>query len=212
MKKGVSSSLYDPRRCETDIKKISDFQTNIIQKYKRIGFVHAIDLNLLAKSKTQYLHFFIVSALAHQLLPLESHITVIRNTEHAEQNSYSQHDSIQLSLSFLSDEIASTDWGFITYREVIFFNSIKVEENACFDIEQKTILQSNSSVWFNLRRNRIFSSNAQLLEKTFETLADEFLKPEMEKKLPKVVKDALKYGKLYESTARQNIRQYLNLC
>ena len=32
IKKGVSSTLYDPRRCETDIKKISDFQTKIIQK------------------------------------------------------------------------------------------------------------------------------------------------------------------------------------
>ena len=38
----------------------------------------------------------------------------------------------------------------MTYREIIFFESIIVEENDCFDIEQKTILQSNSSVWFNL--------------------------------------------------------------
>ena len=70
----------------------------------------------------------------------------------------------------------------------MFFDSIKVEENHCFDDEQKTILQSNPSVWFNLR---------------------EFLKPEMEKKLPKVLKGALKHGKLYECTARQNYTQYL---
>ena len=79
-------------------------------------------------------------------------------------------------------------------------------------IEQKTILQNNSSVWFNSRRNRIISSNAQkilICNKNFQTLADEFLKPEMEQKLPKVVKDALKHGKLHEPTARENYTQYL---
>ena len=70
-----------------------------------------------------------------------------------------------------------------------------LEENDCFEIEQKTILHSNSSVWFNSRRNRITSSNAQKIlirNKNFQTLAGEFLKPEMKQKLPKVVKDALK--------------------
>ena len=79
-------------------------------------------------------------------------------------------------------------------------------------IEQKTILQNNSSVWCNSRRNRIISSNAQkilICNKNFQTLADEFLKPEMEQKLPKVVKDALKHGKLHEPTARENYTQYL---
>ena len=79
-------------------------------------------------------------------------------------------------------------------------------------IEQKTILQNNSSVWFNSRRNRIISSNAQkilICNKNFQTLAGEFLKPEMEQKLPKVVKDALKHGKLHEPTARENYTQYL---
>ena len=107
----------------------------------------------MAKSKTQYGDFVIGSTLSHQLLPLESHITVITNIEHDQQNSYSQHDYIQLPLSFLSDEIAPTDSGFITYCEIMLLDSIKAEENDCFDIEQKTILQSNSSVWFNLRRN-----------------------------------------------------------
>ena len=72
--------------------------------------------------------------LSHQLLPLESHLDI----EHAQQNSYSQHDYIQLRLSFLSDEITPTDWGFITYREIMFLDSIK----DCFEIEQKTILQN----------------------------------------------------------------------
>ena len=50
-KKGVSSTLYDPRQCETKIHKISDFQTKNIEKDERIGFAHAIDLNLVAKIK-----------------------------------------------------------------------------------------------------------------------------------------------------------------
>ena len=72
--------------------------------------------------------------LSHQLPPLKSHLDI----EHAQQNSYSQYDYIQLPLSFLSDEIAPTDWGFITYCEIMFLDSIK----DCFEIEQKTILQS----------------------------------------------------------------------
>ena len=71
------------------------------------------------------------------------------------------------------------------------------------DFEQKPILQSNSSVWFNLWRNLL------IRKKNFETLVDEFLKPEMEKKLPKVVKDSLKHGKLHEPIGRQNYIQYL---
>ena len=93
------------------------------------------------------------------MLPVESHITANTNNEHVQQTSYSQHDYIQLPLSFLSDEIAPTDWDFITHCEIMFLDSIKAEGNGCFDIEQKSILQSNSSVWFNLRRDRITSSN-----------------------------------------------------
>ena len=94
-KKGVSSTLYDRRRSETNILKISDFQTKLKQKDKRIGFAHAIDLNLVVTSKTQYGDFVIGSTLSHQLLSLESHITVITNFEHDQQNSYSQHDYIK---------------------------------------------------------------------------------------------------------------------
>ena len=76
---------------------------------------------------------------------------------------------------------------------MVFLDSIKVEENDCLAIEQNTILQSNSSAWFNLRRNWITSSNAHKIlirKKNFDTLANEFLKPEMEKKFPKGVKHA----------------------
>ena len=183
-----------------------------MQKDKRIGFAHAIDLNLVAKSKAKCGDFVIGSTLSHQLLPLESHITVITNIEHDQQNTNSQHDYIHIPLSFLSDEIAPIDWGFKTYRGIMFLDSIKVEENDYFEIEQKIILQSNSSAWFNLRKNQITSSNAHKIlirKKNFDTLADEFFKPEMEKKLPKVVKDALKHGKLHEPTAGENYNQYL---
>ena len=57
-----------------------------MQKDKRIRFAHAIDLNLVAKSKTQYGGFVTGSTLSHQLLTLESHITVITNIEHDLQN------------------------------------------------------------------------------------------------------------------------------
>ena len=89
-------------------KKVSDFQTKLIQKDKRIGFAQAIDLNLVTKSKTQHGDFAIGSILSHQFLPLESHIAVITNIEHVQQNGYSQHDYIQLPLSFLSSEIKLT--------------------------------------------------------------------------------------------------------
>ena len=69
-------------------------------------------------------------------------------------------------MPFLPDEIAPTDWAFMTYREIMYLDSIKVEENECFEIEQKTVLQSNSSVWFNLRRNRITSRKSLFLKKT----------------------------------------------
>ena len=127
-KKGVSSAFYDPRRCETNIHKISDFQTKRIEKDESIGFAHAIYLNLVTKSKTQYGDFIIGSTSSHQLLPLESNITVIMNIEYV-QNNNNQHDYMQLPLLFLSDEIAHTDWGFITCREIMLLDSIKVEEN-----------------------------------------------------------------------------------
>ena len=89
----------------------------------------------------------------------------------------------------------------------MFFDSIKVEANDCFAIEENPILQSNSSAWLDLQINRLTSSNADKIltcKKSFETLADEFLEPEAKKKLPKVVKDTLKNDKLHEPTARQN--------
>ena len=50
-RKGVSSILYNPKRCETNIQKISDFQTKLVQKDKRTDFAYAMDLNLVVKSK-----------------------------------------------------------------------------------------------------------------------------------------------------------------
>ena len=50
-RKGVSSILFNSKRCETSIQKLSDFQTKLVQKDKRIDFAHAIDLNLAVKSK-----------------------------------------------------------------------------------------------------------------------------------------------------------------
>ena len=73
-KKGISSVSYDLRRCETDIQKISDFQKN----EKRIGFTHAIDVNVQSKSKTLHGDFVIGFTLSHQLLPLESYITDVK--------------------------------------------------------------------------------------------------------------------------------------
>ena len=68
----------------------------------------------------------------------------------------------------------------MTYREIIFFE----------------ITSSNDY--------KIF-----IRKKIFETLANEFLNPEIEKKLQKVVKDALKHGKFHKSTTRKNYIQYL---
>ena len=50
-RKGVSSISFNPKRCETSIQKIFDFQTKLMQKDKGTDFAHAIDLNLAVKSK-----------------------------------------------------------------------------------------------------------------------------------------------------------------
>ena len=44
-----------------------------IKEFLKRGFARAIDLNLVAKGKTQYYDFVVRSALSNQLLPLESH-------------------------------------------------------------------------------------------------------------------------------------------
>lgn len=73
----------------------------------------------------------------------------------------------------------------MTYCEIMLFDSIKVEENNCFDTDQKTILHSNSIY--------LILTKSLFVKKIFETSADQFLKPETEKSwLLRVVKDALK--------------------
>ena len=70
----------------------------------------------------------------------------------------------------------------------MFFDSIKVEANDCFAIEEKPILQSNSSAWLDLQINRLTSSNAHKIltcKKSFETFSGWVLGARSEQKVAK---------------------------
>ena len=53
---------------------ISKKKKKLLKKHERIGFAHAINLNLQGKNDTWYSDFVIGSTLSHQFLLFKSHI------------------------------------------------------------------------------------------------------------------------------------------
>ena len=65
-------------------------------------------------------------------------------------------------------------------------------------IETGTVAQSSSEQWFQLRKGRITSNNAQKVfvrKKNFQSLIETFTGENVKKKFPKSVENALKHGK-----------------
>ena len=119
-----------------------------------------------------------------------------------------------LPVSFIPDNsnLIPEDWGQLMHREIIFLDSIKLGELECVEAEERTRAQSNCQEWFDIRKHRITSTQANkiLIRKiNFETLLEEIVNPKTDDQLPTIVKEALKHGEMYEDTARKLYNRYL---
>ena len=146
-KRGIGCTIYDPRRKISTPESITKFQTQLQQNDIRIGFAHCIDPSLNKSCTTKYGEFIIGSTLSHQLLPLESHLQIITNMLQHNSCIYTEHGYYSLPLSFLSDNDIPSDLGYLTYREMMFLDTVKISEEDSFQIEEDTILQSSSPKW-----------------------------------------------------------------
>ena len=217
-KRGISCTLYDARINESrsDLKiRALELQGKLQQKDERIGFAHCIDMSLTQKTCTKFGEFSVGSTLSHQLAPLgSSNIHVLTNIIIADNFNCTEHNFTSLPLSFIpQDHVAlPTDWGILLEKEVDFFERIKISKADSFQIEKQTILQSNCAKWYDIRKERITSSNAHKVitrKRNFESLADQLLNPKSESELPQMVQDAFKHGREYEPVARRQYEEYL---
>ena len=93
------------------------------------------------------------STLLHQLLPLELHFSVISNLEKEDAGRSTVHSQVNLPMTFidLDSKCIPRNWGFIIYRQIMFFDTIRVGKADCTIIEQETVPQSKCDKWFEMR-------------------------------------------------------------
>ena len=93
----------------------------------------------------------------------------------------------------------------LTNHEMQCMKTLKINLLEARSIENGTLKQSLCSEWFALRENRITSSNAHKVitrQKKIESLAENIIFPKEVKS--RKLKDALNYGRNFESVARQS--------
>lgn len=215
--KGISCTLYDPRIKGNEKKSMESFKLKLEKKDKRIGFANCLDLTVEQTTKNKYGDFLVGSTLSHQLAPVEQNVLVITNINTISNNSTNNFtqsvNDINLPLSMLSEDFIPTDWGKLTYREMMFLETLRVDDlEQAAQIELSTVNQAGCPKWFQKRKHRITSSKAHdiyVRKKNFETLANRLLNPKSDNELPNIVKDAMKHGKIYEPIARKLYTDYL---
>ena len=93
-----------------------------------------------------------------------------------------------------------------------YIKSITVTAEESILLETETVDQAASDLWFNVRRNKITSSNAHkvyIRKRNFETLVDVFLKRKATEDLPVMAQENMKHGKNYDPIAREKYKNVL---
>ena len=215
-KRGISCTLYDP--CINDSRrhfptKMQKMEEALKTKDKRIGFAHCINHSSSEPVNTKYGEFLLGSTLSFQLLPIEPDIIFKSNIEAKQTSCYTVHGFQRIPLKFLNEESGClpTDWD-ISDEEQQLLDTLIINEQKSFEIEQETVSQSKCDKWFEYRKNRITASVAHkvfIRKKNYNTLADSLLNPKPSSELPQTVKDALKHGSTYEEVARETYYNFL---
>ena len=168
-KKGVSSTLYDPRLYENKSeeivnKKINNLQEVLRSKDPRIGFAHIINSSNTLNS-TKYGDFIVGSPLSYQLAVFEAGFEVISNSLFQQLNVTVKNELMDFNLPVSqiheTHESFPTNWGILSYIEMMLFDSIFPEtlENSQH-LERNTVGQGKNKLWLEERSKRITSSQA----------------------------------------------------
>lgn len=223
-KKGVSSTLYDPRLNQNKNEilqesQIKNLQLKLSKKDNRIGFAHVIDMMStlsLEKKSTKYGEFYAGSTLSHHLAVFDADFEINSCFPPSHSVSYDSEllDDVDLPTSKIPEtsDCFPTDWGVLTYSEMMTLEYIFPETlEASQKLERKTVGQDKNEFWMTERSKRITSSNAHKIyirKKNFETLAAT-MKNGSRNHLPKFVEKAMQHGKDYENVAKQKFFDYL---
>ena len=209
---GITPTLYDPRLNidqSTINARVDYIQTKLIDEDPRIGFAHiAASPDSLPSVRTEYGSFKLGSPLSFHLQPVDPAFNVLSNLKILSTNELHVKCADELP-SLPLQEIGSFSqliptWN-LTNHEMQFLKTLKINLLEARNIEKRTIQQSLCPEWFALRENRITSSNAHKVitrQKKFESLAENIIFPKEVKS--RKLKDALNYGRNFESVARQS--------
>ena len=217
-RKGISSTLYDPRLNQNKLpqlqeNKIKTLQKNISKKDNRIGFGHVIDMMSalsLEKKVTKYGDFFVGSTLSHQLAIFDTDFQILSSYP-SEASSIQQYPdvNVDLPLSVIPEtsECFPKDWGKLSYSEMMTLESIFPETlESARELERKTSGQDKNEFWMLERSKRITSSNAHKINKrvrNFETLAFT-IQSKTKKSYQSSLKKPCSMGKITKMWQRKN--------
>ena len=202
-KKGISSTLYDPRlnfNVVNNRSSILRMKEKLRQVNKNIGFCHAIPEAFNVDSEmSKFGAQFIGSPLSYQLLPIERDFVVVSNLEKAAMKTSNTRDFCQLPFSFILYEC---NWE-LAGEEKEFVEKLMISNSDSIKLEANTRKQRDCQLWLETRKNRITSSNAH---KIF------IRKRDFEKLIPQVInkknsttgylKEMLNHGIFNESIAK----------
>ena len=195
-KRGISSTLYDPRRIEDEDQREQRVikLTKDLQKIdKNIGLAACVPESKCEKLNTPYDIFDCRSPLAYHLNPVGFNHEIVTDLLKFDSCNYTIENFVELPLRFIAkDSLIIPDWQ-LSDEEQIYLSSISVTKDSCRDLEKCTQKQSESKLWLFSRRHKITSSNAHkvyIRKKIFESLLPIFMETDR-KETPRAVSDAL---------------------
>ena len=213
-KRGYKCTLYDPRlnaTTQNNAEKYISLQNVLKEKDSRIGYAHVIDTEH-PLTQTQYGLFHIGSPLSYQLSVFENDFKILSTLCTDTVNNDTDLSDIDLPTMKIPESYIAfpKSWGILNYTEISLLTKIFPEtlENSHY-LERQTIGQDTTDLWQKERALRITSSQANKVcsrKRNFESLAKSLKAPIPQ---PKFVKEALDFGKKYESVARTKFFQFM---
>ena len=210
-KKGISNTLFSPRKIEEDSLqkiRIATLQETLRRIDPCIGFASCIpplSTDLTETRSTPFGPFNLKSPLSYHLNPIPFHINVVSNLEKLDNFQFSEEEFINVPMKIIAvdSEVTPSDW-VLSSAEKHYLQSITVTEKSCRDLEYDTVERHNSKLWLYCQRRKILSTNAHKIfirKNNFESLTPLFLP--VDRQQPNTFfQESLKHQKNYEPIAR----------
>ena len=213
-KSGVQCTLYEARALEQqgyDSNAIFEMQENLKKQNPNIPMVKAIRNSVSSDSwcETKFGKVPIFSPLAYHCSKLGNNFKVYINIDSKTPSNTATVDTYPDFPHRSIPQYYEHDISTLTSSERAVLGNIQITNEKAVELEQATQSQSQSSLWFKERSNRITASRVHDVfqwKRGMDSHAEKFANGDQAKLKSEFVQKKLDHGKMYESVALEKYK------